>query len=77
MKILLSAVVMFGCMVLQVSAQTLSQEMEFTPGPRMIRAIEHIAGSYAHLGHSLALTAQQKQSLADLVQRMKTDMWMK
>lgn len=54
----------------------LSPEMEFTPGPRMIRAIEHIAASYVHLGQ-LGLTAQQKQSLVDLVQRMKTDMWMK
>lgn len=52
-------------------------EMEFTPGPRMIRAIEQIAGAYAHLGHSLGLSAQQKQGMADLVQRMKTEMWMK
>ncbi len=77
MKILLSAVVMLGCMVTQVSAQIPPQEMEFTPGPRMIRAIEHIAASYSHLGHSLGLTPEQKQSLADLVHRMKTEMWLK
>jgi len=48
-----------------------------TPGPRMIRAVEQIAGYYAHLGHSLGLTAEQKESMARLVQGMKTDMWMK
>lgn len=75
MKKLALAVVMVGAMSSQVSAQ--SQEMEFTPGPRMIRAIEEIAGYYAHLGHTLGLTAQQKEAMAGLVQKMKTDMWMK
>lgn len=75
MKKLALAVVMVGAMSSHVSAQ--SQEMEFTPGPRMIRAIEEIAGYYAHLGHTLGLTAQQKEAMAGLVQKMKTDMWMK
>jgi Spy/CpxP family protein refolding chaperone len=52
-------------------------DMEFTPGPRMIRAIEQIAGGYAHLSHALGLTAEQKEAMADLVHRMKTDMWLK
>jgi len=43
----------------------------------MIRAIEQIAGSYAHLGSSLGLTAEQKDAMARVVQSMKTDMWMK
>jgi len=43
----------------------------------MIRAIDQIAGSYAHLGHSLGLTAEQKDAMARIVQSMKTDMWMK
>jgi hypothetical protein len=51
--------------------------MEFTPGPRMIRAIEQIAGYYAHLGHTPGLTTQQKEAMAAVVQRMKTEMWMK
>ena len=58
-----------------VAAQ--SHDMEFTPGPRMIRAIEQIAGYYAHLGHSLGLTQQQKEAMAGLVQQFKTEMWMK
>jgi hypothetical protein len=37
-------------------------------GPRMIHAIEQIAGYYAHLGHSLGLTAEQKDAMARLVQ---------
>jgi Spy/CpxP family protein refolding chaperone len=69
------AIVAAGALSSQVPA--LSQEMEFTPGPRMIRAIEEIAASYAHLGHSLGLTPQQKAAMAGLVQKMKTDMWMK
>jgi Spy/CpxP family protein refolding chaperone len=58
-----------------VAAQ--APDMEFTPGPRMIRAIEEIAGYYAHLGSSLGLTAEQKEAMAALVHRMKTDMWLK
>jgi Spy/CpxP family protein refolding chaperone len=73
MKILMLAVLMVGVMSSQVSAQ--SQDMEFTPGPRMIRAIEQIAGSYVHLG--LGLTQQQKEAMAGLVQQIKTEMWMK
>ncbi len=75
MKKLMLAVLMVGFMSSQVSAQT--QDMEFTPGPRMIRAIEQIAGYYAHLGHNLGLTTQQKEAMAGLVQRLKTEMWMK
>jgi Spy/CpxP family protein refolding chaperone len=73
MKKSILAVLMVGLMTVQVSAQ--SQDMEFTPGPRMIRAIEQIAGSYVHLG--LGLTADQKGAMAGLVQRIKTEMWMK
>ena len=73
MKSLMLALLMGGLLATQVSAQ--SQDMEFTPGPRMIRAIEQIAGSYAHLG--LGLTAEQKETMAGLVQRIKTEMWMK
>src|SRR5215467_7924678 len=75
MKQLMLAVLMVGFMSSLVSAQP--QDMEFTPGPRMIRAIEQIAGSYAHLGHSLGLTTQQKEAITGLVQRLKTEMWMK
>ena len=75
MKNLMLAVLMVGCMSSQLAAQ--SHDMEFTPGPRMIRAIEQIAGYYAHLGHSLGLTPQQKEAMAGLVQRIKTEMWMK
>jgi Spy/CpxP family protein refolding chaperone len=75
MKKLILAVLVVGCMSGHVSAQP--HDMEFTPGPRMIRAIEQIAGYYAHLGHSLALTQQQKEAMAGLVQRFKTEMWMK
>jgi len=75
MKQLMLAVLMVGFMSSLVSAQP--QDMEFTPGPRMIRAIEQIAGSYAHLGHSLGLTTQQKEVITGLVQRLKTEMWMK
>lgn len=75
MKKLMLAVLMVGCMSSQLAAQ--SHDMEFTPGPRMIRAIEQIAGYYAHLGHSLGLTTQQKEAMAGLVQRIKTEMWMK
>lgn len=76
MRTWILTVLLFGLMWSHAFGQT-QPDMEFTPGPRMIRAIEQIAASYAHLGHGLGLTAAQKQSLADLVQRMKTDMWMK
>jgi Spy/CpxP family protein refolding chaperone len=75
MKKLMLAVLMVGFMSSHVSAQP--QDMEFTPGPRMIRAIEQIAGSYAHLGQNLGLTTQQKEAMTGLVQRLKTEMWMK
>ncbi|MGH7230711.1 MAG: Spy/CpxP family protein refolding chaperone [Nitrospiraceae bacterium] len=75
MKKLMLAVLMIGFMSSHLSAQ--SQDMEFTPGPRMIRAIEEIAGYYAHLSHSLGLTTEQKEAMAGLVQRIKTAMWMK
>lgn len=75
MKTLMLAVLMVGLMSSHLLAQ--SPDMEFTPGPRMIRAIEQIAGYYVHLGHNLGLTAEQKDAMARLVQGMKTDMWMK
>lgn len=75
MKTLMLAVLMVGVMASRLVAQ--SPDMEFTPGPRMIRAIEQIAGYYAHLGHGLGLTAEQKEAMAGLVQRIKTEMWMK
>ncbi len=75
MKKLMLTVLMVGCMSSHLAAQ--SHDMEFTPGPRMIRAIEQIAGYYAHLGHSFGLTPQQKETMAGLVQRFKTEMWMK
>jgi Spy/CpxP family protein refolding chaperone len=75
MKMLMLAVLMVGLMSSHLLAQ--SPDMEFTPGPRMIRAIEQIAGYYVHLGHNLGLTAEQKDAMARLVQGMKTDMWMK
>lgn len=75
MKTLMLAVLMIAVIWSHAAAQ--SSDMEFTPGPRMIRAIEQIAGSYVHLGHSLGLTAEQKQAMARLVQGMKTDMWLK
>lgn len=75
MKTVMLAVLMIGVIWSNAAAQ--SPDMEFTPGPRMIRAVEQIAGSYAHLGRSLGLTAEQKEAMARLVQRMKTDMWMK
>lgn len=74
MKTLMLAILMIALMWNGAAAQ--STDMEFTPGPRMIRAIEQIAGYYAH-GHSLGLTAEQKETMARLVQGMKTDMWMK
>ncbi|WHZ23015.1 MAG: hypothetical protein OJF47_002127 [Nitrospira sp.] len=74
MKTLMLAVLMVGFMSSHLSAQS-HQDMEFTPGPRMIRAVEQIAGSYVHLG--LGLTAQQKEAMAGLVQRIKAEMWMK
>ncbi len=76
MKTWIPTVLLVGLTWSHALAQT-QPDMEFTPGPRMIRAIEHIAASYVHLGPGLGLSPQQKQSLADLVQRMKTDMWMK
>jgi len=76
MKRWMLAVLLVGSTCYEGYAQ-MPPETEFTPGPRMIRAIEQIAGSYAHLGHSLELTSQQKQTMADLVQRIKTEMWMK
>ncbi len=75
MKKLMLAILMVGCMSSHVAAQ--SPDMEFTPGPRMIHAIEQIAGSYVHLSQSLGLTTQQKEAMAALVQRIKTEMWMK
>ena len=75
MKKLILAVLLIGFMSSHVSAQL--QDMEFTPGPRMIRFTEQIAGSYAHLGHTLGLTTQQKEAIAGIVQRLKTEMWMK
>lgn len=75
MKTLMLAILMVGIMWNGSAAQ--SPDMEFTPGPRMIRAIEQSAGYYVHLGHSLGLTAEQKEALSRLVQNMKTDMWMK
>jgi Spy/CpxP family protein refolding chaperone len=75
MKTLILAVLMIGIMCSSATAQ--SPDREFTPGPRMIHAIEQIAGSYAHLGSSLGLTAEQKDAMARVVQSMKTDMWMK
>ena len=75
MKKLMLAVLMVGLMSGPVSAE--QRDIEFTPGPRMIHAIEQIAGNYAHLGHYLGLTPQQKEAMAGLVQRIKTEMWMK
>jgi Spy/CpxP family protein refolding chaperone len=75
MKKLMLAVLMVGLMSGPVSADR--RDIEFTPGPRMIHAIEQIAGNYAHLGHYLDLTPQQKEAMAGLVQRIKTEMWMK
>ena len=75
MKELILAVWIIGLMSSHVAAQ--APDMEFTPGPRMIHAIEEIAGYYAHLGPSLGLTAEQKEAMASLVHRMKTDMWLK
>ena len=75
MKTLILAVSMIGVICNSATAQ--SPDREFTPGPRMIRAIEQIAGSYAHLGSSLGLAAEQKDAMARIVQSMKTDMWMK
>jgi hypothetical protein len=76
MKMLMLAVLMIGLMWGHGAAAQ-SPDMEFTPGPRMIRAIEQIAGYYVHLDHNLGLTAEQKDAMARLVQSMKTDMWMK
>jgi Spy/CpxP family protein refolding chaperone len=75
MKMRLLAVLLIGVICGSASAQT--GDMEFTPGPRMIRAIEQIAGYYAHAGHSVGLTAEQKEAMAHIVQGMKMDMWMK
>jgi hypothetical protein len=75
MKTLMLAIVMVGVMSNDASAQP--QDIEFTPGPRMIRAIEQLAGHYAHLGRQLGLTTEQKEAMAGLVQRIKTQMWMK
>ena len=75
MKTLMLAILMIGLLWSHAAAQ--SPDMEFTPGPRVIRAVEQIAGYYAHLGHSMGLTAEQKEAMARLVQGMKTDMWMK
>ena len=75
MKKLILAILIVGSMSTHVAAQP--PDMEFTPGPRMIRAIEQIAGGYVHLGHGLGLTAEQKEAMARLVQGMKTDMWLK
>src|SRR5262249_45997759 len=75
MKKLILAVLMIG--VICSSATAESPDRDFTPGPRMIRSIEQIAGYYAHLGPSLGLTAEQIEAMARVVQGMKTDMWMK
>ena len=75
MKMLMLAILMVGIIWNNAAAQ--SPDMEFTPGPRMIRAIEQIAGYYAHPGNGLGLTAEQKEAIARLVQGMKTDMWLK
>jgi Spy/CpxP family protein refolding chaperone len=74
MKRLILTWLLVGLLSSQAFAQS-HRDMEFTPGPRMIRAIEQIAGSYVHLG--LGLTQEQKDALAGLVQRIKTEMWMK
>lgn len=75
MKPRILAVLLIGLICTPAAAQ--SPEREFTPGPRMIRAIEHIAGYYAHRGHSLGLTTEQREAMARIVQGMKTEMWMK
>jgi len=75
MKTLMLAILTLGLLSSHAAAQ--APDMEFTPGPRMIRAIEQIAGGYAHLSHALGLTAEQKEAMAGLVHRMKTDMWLK
>lgn len=65
MRTLIVAVLM--AVVISNRATAQSHDMEFTPGPRMIRAIEQIAGSYAHLGRSLGLTTEHKEAMAGLV----------
>lgn len=75
MTTLMLAIAMVGVMSNYASAQP--QDIEFTPGPRMIRAIEQLAGHYAHLSRQLGLTTEQKEAMAGLVQRIKTQMWMK
>ena len=77
MKKWMLTTIMIGCLSSQAAAQSHGGDIEFTPGPRMIRAIEQMAGYYAHLGHSLGLTAEQKDKMTALVKRMKTEMWMK
>ncbi|HEU4685524.1 MAG TPA: hypothetical protein VFS39_13545 [Nitrospira sp.] len=58
-----------------VGAQT--PDLEFTPGPRMIRQVEQATGLYAHLGPMIGLTAEQREAMAEIVRRLKTEMWMK
>ena len=57
------------------AAQT--QEMEFTPGPRMIRFLEQIAQEYETREQILGLSSEQKQAIHDLLREFKKDMWLK
>ncbi|HXF93299.1 MAG TPA: hypothetical protein VNK46_11135 [Nitrospiraceae bacterium] len=75
MRTLIVAVLM--AVVISSRATAQSHDMEFTLDLRMICAIEQIAGSYAHLDRSLGLTTEQKEAMAGLIQRLKTEIWMK
>ncbi len=51
--------------------------MEFTPGPRMIRAVEQVSQEYRKLDKTLGITAGQQRAMSELIQEFKKEMWLK
>lgn len=60
-----------------VAGQALAERMEFTPGPRMIEALEQISRDYLAQGQAVGLTERQRQAVRDILLEFKKEMWMK
>ena len=73
MRSFIIALILAGLWTVTAQAQT----MEFTPGPRMIRAVEQVSQEYRKLDKTLGITAGQQRAMSELIQEFKKEMWLK